>query len=206
MLADLFGACREVEHNLHTCQCECVAGRNGCPDVLAYLYSELNSVGSTEYLACRCNQHGLPGVVYLCRTKVARRCKPPLFVELCIVRKVGLWYYSDYLSVLYHCCTVEQQRTHTHRNADNGNDVELTGKVEQHHHSVLRVVEQQLLSEQVLACIACNAELREDDYLNPLPFCSYYLLFNSVKIELSVGYPYLRNCRSHFDKSVFHSF
>ena len=205
MLAYLFGTCREVEHNLYACQCESIAWRNGCPDVLADFDSELHSVGSTEYLTCWRNQYGLTSVVYLCWTKVACRCKPTLFVELCIVRQIGLWHDTDDFSVLNHGSTVEQQWTDAHRNADNGNDVELTCEVEQHHHSVLRIVEQQLLAEQVLTRIARDTELWEDDYLNPLPFSYHNLLFNSFKIKLSVCNPYFRYCRSHFDKSVFHS-
>ena len=136
--------------------------------------------------------------------QVLRRGKPTFLVELAVVGQISLRHDAQQLSFLDDGCTVEQQIAHYDGQSDDGDDVELTGKVKQRQYTSFGSIEEKALAEQVLAGVACDGEFREDDYFDALALglCDdgLYLL----KIVGGIGHLYGRHSRSYFDESVLH--
>ena len=137
MLSDEFIACREVEDEVGTSQCQLVARRSRSPYILAYLYAKLHAVIGAENLHIRSQLHLVSGIADLAVAQILGRGKPALLIELTVVREIGLRHDAQDLSVLDHDTAIQQQIASHYRSADNGDDVEFAGEIEQHHHRLL---------------------------------------------------------------------
>ena len=161
VLADELVAGGAVENNLCASHREVVAGRNGCPDVLANLHAKLHLVRRLEDNGLGRQQHGRAGEVDLRRIEVLGRGKPALLIELVVVGQIGLGHDTQNGATLDDCSTVEQQTTRLYGQAHHADDIQLARELQQSQEAFLGLVQQQLLLEQILTGIARQRELRE---------------------------------------------
>ena len=203
VLADELVAGREVQDDIGTRHRQVVAGRNGCPDVLADFHAKLD-VTHLEELGFsrqtdRCASQIDIGVV-----QVLRRGKPALLVELTVVGQIGLRHNAQQGATLDNGSAVEQQTTGLNRQAYHADDVELTSEVQQLEQSILGLVEQQFLLKQVLTCVTRQRQFGEAEQLHALAIGQCDELLDFLYVVLHIGYAYGRYGCSHLDKSVFH--
>ena len=206
MLADHLVAGREVQDDVGPCQRQVVAGRDRCPHVLADLHAELHAVAGDEYLRLGADVHGTACEVDVCRVQVLRRGKPALLVELAVAGQISFRHDAQQLSRLDDGSAVVEQAVDHHGQSHHGDDVELTGKVEQIHHALFRPVEQSLFTEQVLTRITRHTEFRQNHHLDALALGLSYQALNLLYIVLYVGHFHRRHGGGHLHKSVFHTF
>ena len=137
-------------------------------------------------------------------TEILSRCKPPLLIELTVVRQVGLWHDAQYLSLLNDDCTVEQQIASHDRSAHDGDDIEFAGEIEQHHHALFRCLQQDLLAEKVLTGISRERKFRESNHLHTLALSQDNLFLYLLSIEDDISHTYCWDCTCHLHKAIFH--
>ena len=144
--------------------------------------------------------------INLGRIQVLSRCKPALLVKLAVVGQVNLWHNAQQLSTLQHSCTVVQQTVDYHRQTNNHDDVELAGEIKQFYHTILGMIQQELLFKQILTRIARDAKLGEHHHLNTTILGLSYQALNLLHIILYIGHFDRGHSSCYVYKSVFHSF
>ena len=102
--------------------------------------------------------------------------------------------------------TIIEQTIDRYGQSYDRDDIELAGEVEQQHQPLLRFVEQQLLAEQILTGIACDAQLREHDYLDAFALSLGNETFYLLDIVFHISNFHNRHSGSHLNQSVFHIF
>ena len=90
VLANELVAGREVEDDIGSCQGQIVAGRNGCPNILADLDTELHAITRHKQLGFGTDMDGAACKEDICRIQVLGRGKPTLLIELTVVGQIGL--------------------------------------------------------------------------------------------------------------------
>ncbi len=206
MFAQQLVAGGEVEDKLCTREGEVIAGRCRSPHVFAELDAEEHPVARTEQCGVGTHHYLVSRIANFGGVEVLQRCKPAFLVELAIVGKVCLGDEGKYFALLDYCSTVEKQVANDDGDADDRDDVELTGEVEQHEYRLLGLLKECLLTEEVLTGVTRDAQLGEDDYLHAFPLSLGYLCLYLLNVEYCVGDAYRRYCRCYCNKSVFHNF
>ena len=108
VLADELVARRAVQDNLGSGHRQVVAGRNGSPDVFAYLHAKLGTVHRAEHLGLGRQRNGCTGQIDVGRIQVLGGGKPAFLVELIVVGQVRLGDDTQQRAVLHDSGTVEQ--------------------------------------------------------------------------------------------------
>ena len=196
---------RQIEDDISTSQGQLIAGWQRCPHILAYFDAEADTVAGAEKL--RLTRHGDRAArqINLLFLQVGAAGKPALLVKLIIIGQEGLGHETEDNPMLHHCGTVVEFGANAHRNAHDGDNVELAGEVEQHEQALLGLVQEQLLTEKILTAVACNRQFREDDDLGTLALSLGNEALYLLHIIFYVGHAHTRYCSSHLDKTVFHS-
>ena len=141
MLADIFGIGRQVEDYLCTFQSQCRAGRYRRPYILTQLDSEAY-IRRIEQQICT-HRHHLTTPTYIHGIRMSHgRSKPALLVEFFIIRQISLRHNTQNLTFLKNHGTVHQRRIDHDRHTDNGNNVQLTGIIDNLHQSQFSLLKQ----------------------------------------------------------------
>ena len=154
MLTQHLVTCRTVQDDVGTSHRQVIAGWHGSPHILADFHAELHAGSRLEHLRfCR---HGNVGTsqIDVGIVEVLRGGEPALLIELIIIGQIGLGNNSQQVTGLDDGSTVEQQASRLYGHTDHTDDVQLTGKVKQHHQSFLRLRQQELFLKKVLTTIA----------------------------------------------------
>ena len=141
VLADEFIAGREVQDDVRTSHRQIVAGRNGCPDVLADFDAKLD-VTHLEELGFGRQTDWCASQIDIGIVQVLRRGKPTFLVELVVVRQIGLRHDTQQCTALDDGSTIEQQATSLDGQPYHADNIQLTGEVQQLKQSTLGLVEQ----------------------------------------------------------------
>lgn len=188
-----------------TCHRQQIAGRNGQPHVFTYLDAELHAVSGLEQLGLGTQPDGGACQIDLRRIQVLGRGKPAFLVELVIVGQIGLGNHTEYAAPLHHNGTVQQQSSCLHGQSYHTDDVQLAGKLQQAYQSLLGLVQQQLLLEQVLTGVARQTEFRKTNNLHLLAVSQGDQFLHLLDVVLNVCYFHGGHSSRHFYKTIFHT-
>ena len=205
MLACQLVGSREVQYDVGTSQSKVIAWRQGCPHVLTDLDAEAGAVAGAEHLWIGRHMNGAACEIDVLGYHIGAGGKPPFLIELVVVGQVGLRDKSQQRSVLYHSGTVIQQRTYAHGQTHHRDDVELACEVEQHQQAFLGLVQQQLLTKQVLTTVACQRQLGKHDDLRSPTLCLSYQALYLLNVVRHIGHPHTWYGSGHLYHSVSHS-
>ena len=139
------------------------------------------------------------------RIKILGRSKPAFLIKLSVVREICLWYYTKYLSTLDNHSAVVEQAVYEYRRSNDKDSIEFAGEVEKLDDTLFCLVQQQLLSEQVLATVTRDAQFRSNEYLHSLTFSLSHEALYLHYIVIYVSHLDCRYSRCDIDKSVLHN-
>ncbi len=193
-LADKNVAGRQVGQHRRAGQSGVGARRNRRPDVLADLdvNRQVREIDGGEQQIG--SERGRRAVDLDVRVDhVASRPKLALLVELAVLGQIALGHRAEDAATMDHHCGVEQTLLSAQRRPDDRHRVELLGGLTDLLDGIERGVEQRVLSEQILARVGGEAQLREHDQRRVLSVCRLRERDRALGVEGRVGDPHTRN-------------
>ena len=133
------------------------------------------------------------------RHEVGSRSKPALLVELTIIGQISLGNNTQDGATLHDNGTIIKQWTDAHRHTYHTDDIQLAGEVEQLNDSLLGLLEQQLLTEQILTSVTRDRQLREHDDLSTFSLSLGNEVLYLLNVIVHIGYAHTWYGSSHFD-------